>query len=150
MILHSEDSADVAAVLGQQFFQRGAYTQVHAFEAEDAAENVRDPGFSHIIAILPRNGHRETDRSMLLNRLITGSESRRLIFPSSACRKASIITGTFIVLAACMTTVSLIRYRHSRTVYQGIRKPPPAESSGIPPVIYGTDLYSFFSPECYR
>ena len=51
LILHSEDTADVAAVLGQQFFQRGAYTRVHAFEAEDAAENVRDPDFSHIIAI---------------------------------------------------------------------------------------------------
>ncbi|WP_319405545.1 SDR family NAD(P)-dependent oxidoreductase [uncultured Desulfosarcina sp.] len=84
LILHSEDTADVAAVLGQQFFQRGAYTRVHAFEAEDAAENVRDPDFSHIIAILPRNDHRETDRSALLHRLIRMRASLTTVPPAAS------------------------------------------------------------------
>ncbi|MBR9985192.1 MAG: SDR family NAD(P)-dependent oxidoreductase [Desulfosarcina sp.] len=70
LILHSEDTADVAEVLGGHYFQRGAFTRVHDFDAEGAAEDVRDPAFSHLVAILPKNGHREKDRSALLNRLI--------------------------------------------------------------------------------
>ena len=70
LILHSDDTADVAEVLGQQFFQRGALTQVLIFDAENARRLVQDPAFSHVVAILPRNGHPETDRSQLLQRMI--------------------------------------------------------------------------------
>ena len=70
LILHSDDTADVAEVLGRHFFQRGAFTRVGAFDDEDVGKAVRDPAFSHLVAILPKNGHREKDRSALLLRLI--------------------------------------------------------------------------------
>ncbi len=70
LILHSDDAIDVAETLGQNFFQRGALTQVVSFEDEDAAAAAQDPAFSHLVAILPKNGHREDDRSALLRRMI--------------------------------------------------------------------------------
>ena len=70
LILHSPDTADVAEVLGGHFFQRGANTQVYAFDDQGAPKGVRDPAFTHLVAILPKNGHREKNRAMLLDRLI--------------------------------------------------------------------------------
>ncbi|BBO69236.1 hypothetical protein DSCA_31660 [Desulfosarcina alkanivorans] len=70
LILHSEDSADVASALGRHFFQRGAATRVRAFDADAVEKDVRDPAFSHLVAILPKNDHREKDRSALLRRMI--------------------------------------------------------------------------------
>jgi acyl transferase domain-containing protein/NAD(P)-dependent dehydrogenase (short-subunit alcohol dehydrogenase family)/acyl-CoA thioesterase FadM len=70
LILHGEDTAEVATVLGRHFFQRGAFIQVRAFDAEAVENDVRDPAFSHLVAILPKNDHRDEDRSALLQRLI--------------------------------------------------------------------------------
>ncbi|MFO7714089.1 SDR family NAD(P)-dependent oxidoreductase [Desulfosarcina sp.] len=70
LILYSEDTADVAAAIGQAFFQRGAYTQACAFDEAGAAEGVGDPNFSHLVAILPKNGPCEKDRSAMLQRMI--------------------------------------------------------------------------------
>jgi acyl transferase domain-containing protein/NAD(P)-dependent dehydrogenase (short-subunit alcohol dehydrogenase family)/acyl-CoA thioesterase FadM len=70
LILHSEDTAEVAVMLGRHFFQRGAYTREFAFDDKAAAEGVQDPTFSHIVAVLPKNDHRDKDRSGLLQRLI--------------------------------------------------------------------------------
>ncbi len=83
LILHSEDTADVAEVLGGHYFQRGAFTRVHVFDAEGAAEDVRDPAFSHLVAVLPKNGHREKDRSALLNRLIRMRASLTSVPPAA-------------------------------------------------------------------
>ncbi len=84
LILHSEDTADVAEVLGGHFFQRGAFTQVHAFNAETAAEDVRDPAFTHLVAILPKNGYREKNRSALLQRLIHMRASLTSVPPAAS------------------------------------------------------------------
>lgn len=70
LILHSQDTAEVAGVIAGHFFQRGAFTQVAAFDAEGAEEGVQNPEFSHLVAILPKNGRCENDRSALLHRLI--------------------------------------------------------------------------------
>jgi enediyne polyketide synthase len=84
LILHSQDTADVAEVLGGHFFQRGANTQVHAFEDEAAAKGVRDPAFTHLVAILPKNGHREKNRSALLRRLIRMRASLTSVPPAAS------------------------------------------------------------------
>jgi enediyne polyketide synthase len=83
LILHSEDTADVAEVLGGHFFQRGAFTRVHDFGAEGAAKDVHDPAFSHLVAILPKNGHCEKDRSALLQRLIRMRASLTSVPPAA-------------------------------------------------------------------
>jgi acyl transferase domain-containing protein/acyl-CoA thioesterase FadM len=70
LILHSDDAIDVAEALGQNFFQRGALTQVASFDDETAATATQDPAFSHLVAILPKNGHRDNDRAALLRRMI--------------------------------------------------------------------------------
>ena len=84
LILHSEDTADVAEVLSGHFFQRGAFTRVHDFDAEGAAEEVHDPAFSHLVAILPKNGHCEKDRSALLQRLIRMRASLTSVPPAAS------------------------------------------------------------------
>jgi NAD(P)-dependent dehydrogenase (short-subunit alcohol dehydrogenase family)/acyl-CoA thioesterase FadM/acyl carrier protein len=70
LILHSDDAMDVAEALGQNFFQRGALTQVVSFEDGTAPAATQDPEFSHLVAILPKNGHRDNDRAALLRRMI--------------------------------------------------------------------------------
>ena len=70
LIMHSDDTVNVAEMLGQQFFQRGALVQVVSFDAQDAETLARDPRFSHLAAILPRNGLQQTTRSQFLQRMI--------------------------------------------------------------------------------
>ena len=84
LILHSEDTADVAEVLGGHLFQRGAFIRVHVFDAEGAAEDLHDPAFSHLVAILPKNGHGENDRSALLKRLIRMRASLTSVPPAAS------------------------------------------------------------------
>ena len=83
LILHSEDTAGVAEVLGKHFFQRGALTQVCAFDAEGAEKRVCDPEFSHLVAILPKNSYLEQDRSALLDRLIRMRASVACVPPAA-------------------------------------------------------------------
>ena len=84
LILHSSDTADVAEALVQQLFRRGAFTLVLAIDAESAAQRARDPEFSHLLAVLPKTGQPETDRSALLQRLIHMRAS--VVSPPSAAR----------------------------------------------------------------
>jgi enediyne polyketide synthase len=87
LIVHSEDTTEVAEVLGRHFFQRGAFTQVSGFDAEDAAAGVQDPSFSHLVAILPKNGHDETDRPAMLNRLIRMRASVASLPPAASAQR---------------------------------------------------------------
>lgn len=70
LILHGDDTTDVAEMLGQQFFQRGARTRVVLFDDDDVDRLLQDPAFSHLAVILPRNGHPETTRTRQLRRMI--------------------------------------------------------------------------------
>jgi enediyne polyketide synthase len=57
---------------------------VHAFDDEAAAKGVRDPAFTHLVAILPKNGHREKNRSALLRRLIRMRASLTSVPPAAS------------------------------------------------------------------
>ncbi|MGD9310354.1 MAG: SDR family NAD(P)-dependent oxidoreductase, partial [Desulfosarcina sp.] len=70
LILHGQDSVDLANVLKAQLFQRGATIQTALIGSDAAAAHVQDSAFSQLVAIMPRNDHREYDRTALLHRLI--------------------------------------------------------------------------------
>jgi acyl transferase domain-containing protein/NAD(P)-dependent dehydrogenase (short-subunit alcohol dehydrogenase family)/acyl-CoA thioesterase FadM len=70
LILHSLDQADTAEMLARQFHQRGAFPQVCAMDAVEAPSRVQDASFSHLVAILPKSGLPDNDRSAQLRQMI--------------------------------------------------------------------------------
>jgi len=84
LILHSDDTMDVAKMLGQQFFQRGALVKVVPLDDKDAHAFVQDSGYSHLAVILPRNGNQETRRSQLLRRMIHMRASVTCVPPAAS------------------------------------------------------------------
>ena len=84
LILHSDETVDVANMLGQQFFQRGALAKVVCFDNPEAQGFVQDPGYSHLVAILPRNASQETNRSQFLRRMIHMRASVACVPPAAS------------------------------------------------------------------
>jgi len=70
LILHGEDTGELAELLGQHLFQRGATIHQAAFDAGMAGVQVKDPAFSHLLALLPKEDREEADRGDLLRRMI--------------------------------------------------------------------------------
>ena len=70
LILHSEDTRDLAELLGQHLFQRGAMIHRASFDDETVGTQAKDPAFSHLLALLPREDREEADRGALLRRMI--------------------------------------------------------------------------------
>ncbi len=66
------------------FFSGGPSPGCMIFDAEGAAKDVHDPAFSHLVAILPKNGHAEKDRSALLQRLIRMRASLTSVPPAAS------------------------------------------------------------------
>lgn len=70
LILHAEDTGELSELLGQHLFHRGATIHRAAFDAETAGTQVKDPAFSHLLALLPKEDRGESDRGAFLKRMI--------------------------------------------------------------------------------
>jgi acyl transferase domain-containing protein/NAD(P)-dependent dehydrogenase (short-subunit alcohol dehydrogenase family)/acyl-CoA thioesterase FadM/acyl carrier protein len=55
LILHREDNAEVADTLADQLFEQGAQIKTTTFNQAREKHMADDPGFSHLVAVLPRN-----------------------------------------------------------------------------------------------
>ena len=66
LILATPDSDDVATSLRNSLFSRGAQVRIAAFKEAHDKELVKDPVYSHLIAILPRTGQKyNSDKEQL-------------------------------------------------------------------------------------
>ncbi|WP_319523395.1 SDR family NAD(P)-dependent oxidoreductase [uncultured Desulfosarcina sp.] len=70
LILHAEDTSELAELLGQHLFQQGATIHRAAFNAETTDAQVKDAAFSHLLALLPKEARGEGDRGAFLKRMI--------------------------------------------------------------------------------
>ena len=95
LILHSEDTADLAELYKQHLFQQGAFAKICAFDTDDASKNAAAPSFSHVMAILPRIRRVEPDRSALLRRMIRMRASIAAVPPAAAAPRGR-TTAAFI------------------------------------------------------
>ncbi|BBO84724.1 hypothetical protein DSCO28_52900 [Desulfosarcina ovata subsp. sediminis] len=93
LILSSPDTAELADVLAQNLFYRGAATQTLAFDDDETPADLQNAVFSHLVALLPKNGHRENDRAALLDRMIRMRASLTTVPPAAnAPRRTTSVT----------------------------------------------------------